>query len=180
MATIYHGDFRLLLERGSAYRDYSDAQALLLEAGVAKDRIEQFFRLPQAIPTDRFFSRFDDAVAYQQQNLDQVESIADGVIHLGVFTGWNETVASTRMPVSSNSFLTLELPYNQVDISFNLSSRGKASSIDVLASIPDERSIQRKARRAVREIKMRPSIIEGKAQRLRDVQIRYRYLLPDQ
>ena len=51
--------------------------------------------------------------------------------------------------------------------------------MEVLASIPDERNIQRKARRAVREIKMRPSIIEGKAQRLRDVQIRYRYLVAD-
>ena len=113
------------------------------------------------------------------QSLTQLGPLADGVVHLGVFTGWNESVASTRLPVSSNPLWELGLAYNQVDFSFNLSSSGRASSMEVLASAPDERSIQRKAWRAVRGIKFRPAIIEGKAQRVRDVQIRYRYLKSD-
>lgn len=176
MARIYHADFQLLLERGGGYGEYREAQEMLVEAGISTERIEQFFNRPAPIPAEKYFSSFDEALAFQNESLERVGPIADGVVHLGIFTAWSESAGSIRVPVSDDPLWQLELPYNQVDLSFNLNSRGKPSSTDLIAAVPDERGIYRKAARAVRGIRFRPSIIEGKPTRIRDVQIRYRFM----
>lgn len=176
MATIYRADFQLLQQQGIGIRNYREAQELLLQAGIAEDRIALFFERPMVIPVDKFFLKLDDAIAYQQQSLDQLDPIPEGQVHLGVFTAWSEALASTQKPVSPGPFWQLDLPYSQVDVSFSVSSRGGTSSIDVIESIPDERSVRRKASRALREINIRPAIVKGRGKRVKDVRVRYRFL----
>jgi hypothetical protein len=69
----------------------------------------------------------------------------------------------------------VELPYYQADLKFRLSTRGKPSSINVLRTEPDERGVERRAYRALRDIRFRPSIVEGRVKRISDLQIRYYY-----
>ena len=65
------------------------------------------------------------------------------------------------------------MPQFQVDLSFNISSRGNASNVDVLNSIPEDSRVTREGARAVREIKFRPAYEGDRARRVRDVQMRY-------
>lgn len=176
MAKIVRADFQMLQGQGIGIRNYREAQELLLEAGIAEDRIALFFERPMVIPVDKFFLSLDDAIAYQQQSLDQLDPIPEDQLHLGVFTAWSEALASTQKPVNPDPFWQLDLPYNQVDVSFSVSSRGGVSSVDVISSIPDERSVRRKASRALREINFRPAIVKGRGKRVKDVRIRYRFL----
>jgi len=44
---------------------------------------------------------------------------------------------------------------------------------------PDERLVERRATRALRDIRFRPSIVEGKPKRIRDLQLRYYYFERD-
>ena len=92
---------------------------------------------------------------------------------MGVLTAWNKSIAAIEKPLKTNSILNVELEYNRVDLSFNISRRGSVTSVDVLVASPDERSVRRKAQRAVRDVQFRPSIVDGEATRLRDVQMRY-------
>ena len=174
MTRIYRGDFLLLMNIGTAYREYREAQELLREAGIADNRIEAFFNQPTVIPTDRFFTRFEELLRYQRESLEQASTDKpEGVIHVGVLTAWNKSIAAIEKPLKTNSILNVELEYNRVDLSFNISRRGSVTSVDVLVASPDERSVRRKAQRAVRDVQFRPSIVDGEATRLRDVQMRY-------
>jgi len=178
MAKIYHGDFQLLMDRGLGLRDYRKAREMLLEAGLEEERIELFFNRPTLIPVEQFFTRLEDAIDYQQQNLSQLGTVPEAVNHLGVFTAWSEALPSTAMPVTLDPFGQLDLTYNQIDMEFTISSRGGASSIDVITAQPDERKTRREGWQALRDIKFRPAVIEGRARRTRDVQIRYRFIAP--
>lgn len=176
MAKIYRADFQLLQQQGLGIRNYREAQELLLSAGVPAERIALFFERPVVIPVDRFFRSLDEAIAYQQQSADQLQPAANDQVHLGVFTAWSESLDSTQKPVNPDPFWQLDLAHSQADLSFNISSSGRISSVDVIEAIPDERSMRRKAVRAMREIQIRPAIVEGRYRRVRDVQIRYRFI----
>lgn len=176
MAKIYRGDYQLLSGRGSAIRTYREARELLLEAGVAEDDVNWFFERPMVIPMDTFHTRLADAIADLKERIPLVEPESKNELHLGVFTAWLEALDSTPMPLSKDPYWKLELPYHYVDLSFSVSSRGKASSVDVLASGPDDEEVGRNTRRSVREIHFRPAIIDGKAKRVNDVFIRYRFV----
>ena len=52
MAKIYRADFQLLLDYGTAFREYREAQELLREAGINDSEIEGFFNRPSMIPYD--------------------------------------------------------------------------------------------------------------------------------
>ncbi len=173
MAKIYRADFQLLMGFGTAFREYREAQELLREAGISDSKIEEYFNRPSMIPNDRFFTRFDEMVSYQSQIRAQLADQLEEIIHVGVMTAWHESLPAVEKPVSTDSILALEFGYNQVDLSFNISRRGAVSSVDVLAAAPDERRVRRKAARALRDVQFRPAIVDGKAERVRDVQIRY-------
>lgn len=173
MAKIYRADFQLLMGFGTAFREYREAQELLREVGISDSEIEGFFNRPSMIPYDRFFTRFDEMVSYQRQALAQFADKPKAIIHVGVMTAWHESLPATEKPPRSDSILTLEFEYNQVDLSFNISRRGAVSSVDVLEATPDERRVRIKAARALRDVQFRPAIVDGKAKRVRDVQIRY-------
>lgn len=176
MAKIYRADFQTLRKSGSGMRNYRKAQELLLQAGINEDKINLFFNRPMVIPVDKYFHRLDDAIAYQQQSHTQLNSVPEDQLHLGVFSAWSESVPSTQKPDNSDPFWQLDLPYAEVDVSFSVSSRGGISSVDVIASTPDERGVRRKATRAMREVTLRPAIVKGRGKRMKDVQIRYRFL----
>ena len=177
MAEIYQGDFMILRDRrGRSLQYFRRARTMLLEAGLAKETIDQYFSRPAVIPYDKFYTRLGDVIAYQQDSLDQIEELDSNVIHLGVFTAWNESLPSTPKPIADNPALELELNYNQVDLSFEVNSSGRTASREVLKATPPERSVERKASRALREIHFRPAIIDDKATGVRDLQIRYRYV----
>lgn len=177
MAIIYHGDFQLLMDQGRGLRKYREAREKLQSAGILETRIEEFFNQPTPIPVDRYFSKLEDAIAYQRSSLNQIGPIASEIVHLGVFSAWNESVPATQLPVQDDPFWNLNLSYNQIDLKFSISSRGGASSTKVIGSVPDEKSVRSEARRAVRDMQFRPAIFAGRSRRVRDVQIRYLFLV---
>ena len=177
MAIIYHGDFQLLMDQGRGLRKYREAREKLQSAGILETRIEEFFNQPTPIPVDRYFSKLEDAIAYQRSSLNQIGPIASEIVHLGVFSAWNESVPATQLPVQDDPFWNLNLSYNQIDLKFSISSRGGASSTKVIGSVPDETSVRSEARRAVRDMQFRPAIFAGRSRRVRDVQIRYLFLV---
>ena len=94
-------------------------------------------------------------------------------MHLGVFSAWHENARAVLKPVSDDPLLQIGLPQYLVDLTFNISTRGKVSSVDVIKSVPDDRRVAREGSRAVREIQFRPAYEGNKATRIRDVQMRY-------
>ena len=173
IAHIYRGDFNVLMERGSGRRQYREAQEKLVQAGISQESIEKFFRTPMPLPMPEFYPKFGDLVAYQQSILNEVPDRSEESLHLGTFRAWHENARAVQKPVSSDPLLRIGLPQFQVDLSFNISSRGNASNVDVLSSIPEDSRVTREGARAVREIKFRPAYEGDRARRVRDVRMRY-------
>ena len=172
MADLYHGDFYVLLNRGTGSRDYRKAHAKFLQAGISPQRVEAVFNRPMPIPMADFFSGFSELEAYQAANLAQLQSNSTARTHVGLFTAWHEDARSILKPVTNDPLLRIDLPYEIVELNFRLSSRGKASSIKYVVE-RDATSADRQAYRALRDIRFRPAIIEGKPKRLRELQLRY-------
>ena len=173
IAHIYRGDFNVLMERGSGRRQYREAQEKLVQAGISQESIENFFRTPMPLPMPKFYPKFGDLVAYQQSILNEVPDRSEESLHLGTFRAWHENARAVQKPVSSDPLLRIGLPQFQVDLSFNISSRGNASNVDVLSSIPEDSRVTREGARAVREMKFRPAYEGDRARRVRDVRMRY-------
>ena len=55
ISEIYRGDYNLLMGRGSGRRQYNSAQDKLLEAGVARSEIDEFFGVPTLLPLPSVF-----------------------------------------------------------------------------------------------------------------------------
>ncbi len=176
MMKIYRSDFQLLSDRGSATRGYRDARDMLLEAGIAEEDVLWFFERPMVIPAQTLHLKFADAFAEVRERIEPVASVEDGEIHLGIFTSWVEALDSTPMPQSENPFWQQDYPFKYADVSFSVSSSGKASSVDVLATGPEDLDSKRSIWRSVRDIHFRPALIENKTRRVKDVRMRYRFI----
>ncbi|MDP6536795.1 MAG: hypothetical protein QGG02_10790 [Gammaproteobacteria bacterium] len=172
MADLYHGDFYVLLNRGTGSRDYRKAHEKFLQAGISLQRLEAVFNRPMPIPMVDFFSSFSELEAYQAANLAQLQTNSTARTHVGTFTAWHEDARSILKPVTDDPLLRIDLAYEMVELNFRLSSRGKASSIKYVVE-RDATSVDREAYRALRDIRFRPAIIEGKPKRLRELQLRY-------
>jgi len=173
MATIYEADFLRLMGRGSAMGKYRDARELLLEAGIEEASIDQYFRPPMVFPVPELFLTLDAALAYQQQLREGLGEIPEGQLHLGNFVAWQEGLPDVAKPVPASALLDLELPYQQLDASMSISSSGAVSSVELVGPDLDDRHLRRKAVRALRELQVRPALVEGRARRTRDVHVRY-------
>ena len=125
------------------------------------------------LPIPQFYTRFADLLAYQQGIINEVANIPEGVVHVGTFRAYHENARAVLKPVSTDPLLRIGFPQYQVDLEFNVSSRGNVSSVDVLNSIPEDSRVSREGSRAVREIKFRPAYEGDRAQRARDVRMRY-------
>lgn len=176
MAMIYRSDFQLLMNLGTAFSRYRDAQELLREAGIAEERIDLYFSRPQLLPVNRFHATLEEAIAEQEAELALWRPEREDAINVPPYTAWDEDAPNVREPVSDNAFWELAIDYHQVDVEFNISSRGRVSSVDIVAAEPDDRGSRRYARNGVRDLRFRPVLVEGRGQRLRDVQMRV--LLP--
>ncbi len=192
IATLYHGDYSFLRGRNSGRGNYRDAYEKLLELGFDRQRLEAFFNRPMIIPAEKFFTSFAELEAYQQSKLDGLSLIPeedwkeaaanepwDGPVHAGIFRAWENGARSAPMPPLEDVLFAMDLPVNQVDLSFRVSSNGRVSSVDALATQPDERRIRSRAVRAARELRFRPGLYEGKAKSRRYVQLRYQVLPED-
>ena len=176
MIKIYRADFQLLADRGRAIRGYCEARDMLLEAGIAEEDVRWFFGRPMVIPAQKLHLKFADALAERRQGIEALAPLSDGGTHLGVFTAWSEALESTPMPVNEDPFWQIGHDFIYADVSFSVNSRGKASSVDVLATVPDELETKRSIWRSVRDIHFRPAIIDNKARRVKDVRMRYRFV----
>jgi len=176
MIKLYRSDFQLLSDRGSAIRGYRDAREMLLEAGIEVEEVNWFFERPMVIPMETLHLNFADALFELRERIKPVAFASEQEMHLGLFTSWTEALRSTPMPVSKNPFWQLDHPFKYADVSFSVSSRGKASSVDVLATDPEELDSKRSISRSVRGMHFRPAIIDNKARRVKDVRMRYRFV----
>lgn len=192
IATLYYGDYQFLRGRTNGRSNHRDAYEKLLEIGLDQQRVETFFNRPMVIPAEKFFTSFSELEAYQQSKIQGLSLIPeedwdevpedepwDEPVHVGLFRGWEDGARSIPMPLLEDELFAMNLPINQVDVSFRVSSNGRVSSVDALATQPNERRIRSRAVRAVRELKFRPAIYEGRAKTRRYVQMRYQILPED-
>lgn len=176
MAMVHRADFQLLLNRGTAFSRYREAQELLREAGIPEQRIELFFSRPQLLPASRFSPTLEEAIAQQEAELASWRPDQEDALYVAPYIAWDESAPNVRKPVSENAFWEFEHDYHQVDLEFRITSRGGVSSVDILSAEPDDRRSRRIARRTARDLHFRPPLENGRGQRLRDVQMRF--LLP--
>ena len=180
MATLYHGDYQRLMDHGTAVRDYRDAIEQWRALGISQDRIDRLFARPLAIPHERFFASFDALEDYQRQVLTTNDPPpSDAGVFLGEFTAWHEDLPSTRQPEAFADLGPLPEPDSRVKLAFRINSRGQVSSVDIISAEPDERHARREAWRALREVRFRPWIVDGRAESLEDATIVYRARLDD-
>lgn len=177
MIKIYRSDFQLLADRGTAVRGYREARAQLIEAGIDEADIDWFFARPSVIPMEKLHLRFADALAELKARIAPYET-SEG-LHIGVFTSWHEALESTPMPRNEDPFWHVDYPFVAADLSFNVNSRGKASSVDVLATEPEDLDSKRSVWRSVRDIHFRPAFFDNKMRRVKDVRMRYQFLDED-
>jgi hypothetical protein len=173
VAHIYRGDYNVLMGRNSGRRQYNEARERLLGVGISSTDLEEFFKKPMPLPIPQFYPRFDDLLAYQRSITAATDDIPEEVMHLGIFSAWHENASAVLKPISSDPLLQIGMPQYLVDLRFTVSSRGSVSSVDIINSVPDGKKIAREGVRAVREIKFRPAIEDGKAVRTKDLQMRY-------
>jgi len=176
MLKIYRSDFQLLADRGTAIRGYREARDMLLEAGIAEEEVLWFFERPTVIPMETLHLNFADAVAELRGRIEPLASEIGEEMHLGLFTAWTRELDSTPMPQAKNSFWELDYPLKFADVSFSVNSRGRASSVDVLATGPSELESKRSVWRSVRDMHFRPAMIDNKARRVKDVHLRYQFI----
>jgi hypothetical protein len=177
MASIYYGDFQILQKRGSGQRNYREASALLLEAGIEQQRIDQLFSRPQVIPLENFYSRISGLEAYQRELLAGAEKEvgageADAdTVHVGLFKAWEDGLPAVLKPTINDPASELAVTSSQVDLAFRINARGETSG--VLAAEPQERSVERVAWRALRAVQFRPAFVDNRTRSTAKAQIRY-------
>jgi len=184
MADVYYADFQLLLDRGSAQRNYRKAHDKFLEAGIASERVEAFFARPILLPVGQYFDRLEQALFFQEQMAQQpmvsdvdnsADSDAETSLHLGPIVAWNEALPYSQQPPQPSVVADLALQYQKAEVSFTVNRNGETSSVKVLSTDSDDVRFRRNARSGVREMRFRPRIVEGRSQRVRNVRMQYLY-----
>ncbi len=91
MATLYRADWQVLFQqRDLAVRSYTDAYTELLQAGVAKQLVDELFGEPSLIPETEFYSTVAAALERQKQKVQSTLSLMnDESIRLS-FDEWSE------------------------------------------------------------------------------------------
>lgn len=186
IASIYHGDFSVMQGRNIGRRDYVDARDKLLELGFAEDRLDAFFNQPMPIPIEKLFNRFEELEAYQNslvagfqpQAVDEkdIDDPWDEPVHVGLFTAWEEGLRSTPMPATVDPLLELDLPYEQIELTFRVSSSGSVSGVKALQEDQAERRLRSRTVRAVRSLNFRPALYDERGRSRSHVQMLYQII----
>jgi len=184
MAHLYQGDFHLLMGRGSGQRDFRDARQKLIDVGVEASRVDRFFARPMPIPMPEFFLGFDALERYQQSLYADLPEASDNSAHTGIFTAWDEDLADVALPRPPANFPSMQIDSNEVELDFRISSKGEVTAVDTIAAWPNdpdaEREVERRARRALRNMQFRPAFIDNRNRMVRDARIRYRYYVREE
>ena len=173
MAKIYRADFQLLADWASAFKEYDEAIDLLLEAEVPVERIAHFFSRPQLLPLSRFYATLEEAIAHQDAEFHSWRPDSEDANHVAPFAAWNVSAPNVREPLSDNAFWDTSSDFYQFDLEFNIGSRGDVSAVEVLNDESGDRRVRRMALVSVAKQRFRPALVDGRRQRLRDVQMRF-------
>ncbi len=175
IAEIYHGDYQLLMGRGTGGRRYGEARALLIDSGIDAARVDAFFARPTPIPQPVFVKNFAALENLQAVHRKPPEQLQQESVFLGEVTGWSEQLSMIAQPDSVTDFIPPPENFNEALLEFSIGSKGDVSSVDTLAAIPDKRGVRREARRGIEGMKFRPVFAENRLRRARDVLMYYRF-----
>lgn len=181
MAMIYEGDFLMLLEIGTAPRQYRNAMEKLEEAGIDREKVEAFFARPQVLPAPEFYFSMDEALAAQDAYGYTVEpggEDSDDVIHMGDFVAWNESLPYAGRPEIPELASSVSRELYAVDVTFSIDSVGNVRTARAQQAEPDEVRIRVNAQNAIEAMQFRPKFGNGRGYRARDVTMRYLYPPP--
>ena len=180
MAKIYEADFQTLLKLGNGRRLYREARDQLLEAGLDSARVEKFFATPAVLPMNEMFLSFDELDAYlgQQRTIEINVPDEEVQVQMGIFTAWNESLPAAWIPPLPAMAQVLSPQFYEVDLLFDINSRGLASNPRVLRAEPDTNRLRRDARDAVKAMQFRPRLDGDRTSRVEEVTMRFRYPAP--
>ena len=188
MAKLYRGDYALLAGHSTGRGHHREALEKLQELGHSRQRLEAVFNRPMPIPEQVFFTRFEELAARQlaavgnlQPQLPEDHGFDpdkpwEAPVHVGIFTGWEQSIGEVAKPLPADPLLRLDLPCQQTDLQFRVTSRGTVASVNVLPVAPDQARARRTAQRAVRNMRFRPAWYDGRTRTRPVVQLRYRLL----
>jgi hypothetical protein len=179
LAMVYEADFHMLLDPGTALDVYREAMGKMREAGFGQDEIDAFFQRPVVLPEQEFHLQLADAISYQDSYGYQVKADPGGAsvtVHLGGFTAWSDSLPFARRPPLPEraKAVEAELSMEEMEIQFTLNRRGYTRNPAILESSSDGAGIRREARQALKEMTFRPWLANGRWQRVKNLQIRYR------
>lgn len=181
MALLYRADFKRLAGLASANRDIRDAQELLLQAGVSRLEIEDFFSRPIVIPNPKLHLSFAEAYKEIQAMDSEVRSLYPDALQetdiiVGHFTAWNHMLESSQMPLQKDQLLEAPSEFSEVLVKLSINSSGDTYSRESILRQPDETSVGIFAVRGISKITFRPRFENGKARRTPNVYMSYRYI----
>lgn len=172
MANLYYGDFQLLLNRGTGRRSYRKSREMLIESGIPESVVEAYFSQPQIIPQSQFYFKLEQAQAAAE--LRRETPFDANAVHLGRFVALEQAAPGVEMPALAAS-QGIPMPEHVVLMSFTINTRGDVSSVKTIDAESEESTVRRRAVRAVRQLRFRPSIIEGKNKRVRGALLNYQF-----
>ena len=155
MLRIAKGDFQIIQQRGSGIREYKQAQELLRQAGIDQQAIDAYFARPVRIPVQELVLSFDE---------NSAETC------LASTTALSERLPSVPQPKINDANLQLALPSVDLPLQFDVSRRGRATNVKLLAEFEDKamERLARTVRRALQDQQFRPVVFEGRTRRARE------------
>jgi hypothetical protein len=177
MAMIYEADFQWLIGLGTAKRLYRNAMNKLREAGIAEERVSEFFSRPIVLPVSEYYMTLEEALTDQNGNGYRITQDEDGeeLVHMGNFLAWNESINIARQPPIPVRAASVSTELNTVDVRFTVYSNGETRTPRAQAAQPDEVRIRRDAQDAIEDMRFRPRFYNGRWRTLRGVTMTYRY-----
>ena len=197
MAMLYVADFQMLRRsrkttsmiggrvasraRSIADSFYINAMEMFKEAGIEEKRIAAFFRRPVVLPVTQYHLSLDEALAqqatygYSVGSNTKNEVSPDNTVHMGDFIAWNESLPFARRPAIPELASKLNTELNTVQMRFTINSIGKARSPRTGQAEPNTVKARRGARNSINELQFRPSFVNGRWRRIRNVTLRYLY-----
>jgi tetratricopeptide (TPR) repeat protein len=163
LALVHLGDWNLLFDKwNSAHEAYSNAYALLSQTGQSREEIDSFFARPRSLPAiglpEEQLEAFLAAGANAPANPETQSGAEPQTLDLN--QSGTSTYADREAEKDAEAQENAEaFPY--VLMSFDVSSTGRVTNIEILESQPEDFSLQRKAKKSIAMRRFRPRIENG-------------------